>query len=82
MGINGIQRITIYLHIIQFRFWYQEFFFIIFSYLSDVIKSIALSNKLIPRSDIIILIVITSEFSLIMINKRRQLASFIYSSIF
>ncbi|RFB51562.1 hypothetical protein DZB90_30720 [Bacillus thuringiensis] len=60
----------------------SRIFFIIFSYLSDVIKSIALSNKLIPRSDIIILIVITSEFSLIMINKRRQLASFIYSSIF
>ncbi|EDZ49309.1 hypothetical protein BCAH1134_C0256 (plasmid) [Bacillus cereus AH1134] len=50
--------------------------------MSDVIQSIALSNKLIPRSNIIILIVITSEVLLIMINKRRQLASFIYSSIF
>ncbi|PNK23056.1 hypothetical protein CBR59_29090 [Bacillus thuringiensis] len=50
--------------------------------MSDFIQSIVSSNKLIPRSDILILIVITSEVSLMMINKRRQLASFIFPSIF
>ncbi|PHA25549.1 hypothetical protein COI69_09315 [Bacillus cereus] len=50
--------------------------------MSDFIQSIVSSNKLIPRLDILILIVITSEVSLMMINKRRQLASFIFSSIF
>ncbi|TBX45839.1 hypothetical protein E0M35_09480 [Bacillus thuringiensis] len=53
-----------------------------FSYLSNVIKSIAFSNKLIPKPDIVILIEILSEFSLITINKRRQLVSFIFPSIF